>query len=116
MYDSGVGILLGSDAPQVFKVPGFALQHEIQMYVSAGLTPYEALITGTVNPARYVGLENQQGMIKEGYRADLLLVEGNPLEDISYLANRAGVMIRGEWLSREELDEGFEAIAEGYAN
>jgi imidazolonepropionase-like amidohydrolase len=116
MYDSGVGILLGSDAPQVFNVPGFALQHEIEMYVSAGLTPYEALITGTVNPARYFGLENQQGMIKEGYRADLLLVEGNPLEDIANLGNRAGVMIRGEWLSREELDEGLGAIAEGYAN
>jgi len=116
MYDSGVGVLLGSDAPQVFNVPGFAIQHEIEMYVAAGLTPYEALITGTVNPARYFGLENEQGMIKEGYRADLVLVEGNPLENISNLGKRAGVMIRGMWLPREELDEKLGTIAEQYGH
>lgn len=116
MYDSGVGVLLGSDAPQVFNVPGFAIQHEIEMYVAAGLTPYEALITGTVNPARYFGLESDRGMIREGYQADLVLVEGNPLQDISNLGKRAGVMIRGEWLSREKLDERLGAIAEQYGH
>ena len=115
MFDSKVGILLGSDAPQVFNVPGFAIQHEIEMYVAAGLTPHEALVTGTVNPARYFQLEHTRGMIKEGYQADLILVEGNPLENISNLEKRTGVMIRGKWLSREELDQKLAAIAEKYA-
>jgi imidazolonepropionase-like amidohydrolase len=116
MYDKGVGVLLGSDAPQVFNVPGFALQHEIEMYVAAGLTPYQALTTGTVNPARYFDQEHQSGFIKEGYQADLILVDGNPLEDISNLNKRAGVMIRGQWLSRELLDQRLAEIAENYAN
>jgi imidazolonepropionase-like amidohydrolase len=115
MFDSNAGVLLGSDAPQVFNVPGFAIQHEIEMYVAAGLTPYEALVTGTVNPARYFQLEHTRGKIKEGYQADLILVEGNPLENISNLEKRTGVMIRGKWLSREELDQKLAAIAEKYA-
>jgi len=116
MYDRGVGVLLGSDAPQVFNVPGFAIQHEIEMYVAAGLTPYDALVTGTVNPARYFGTENRVGKIKKGFQADLVLVEGNPLEDISNLEKRVGVMIRGKWLSRELLDQKLQVIADKYAD
>ena len=116
MYDNEVGVLLGSDAPQVFNVPGFAIQHEIEMYVAAGLTPYQALVTGTVNPARYFESVSDQGKIKEGYHADLVLVDGNPLEDIENLGRRSGVMIRGQWLSREVLDEKLSAIADKYEN
>ena len=116
LYDAGAGVLLGSDAPQVFNVPGFALQHEIEMYVAAGLTPYQALITGTVNPAKYFNLESERGMVKEGFQADLVLVQGNPLDDISNLRNRAGVMIRGQWLSREILDQRLSEIAANYGH
>ncbi len=116
MYDSGVGILLGSDAPQVFNVPGFSIQHEIEMYVAAGLTPYEALVTGTVNPARYFGHENDRGLIKKGYQADMVLVDGNPFTDISNLGKRSGVMIRGKWLSQDYIEEKLARIAENYGH
>lgn len=116
MYDNEVGILLGSDAPQVFNVPGFAIQHEIEMYVEAGLSPYEALVTGTVNPAIYFGTQDQIGKIKEGHYADLILVEDNPLDDISNLENKVGVMIRGKWLSQEFLDEQLHKIEAKYNN
>ncbi|MDH3710111.1 MAG: amidohydrolase family protein [Cyclobacteriaceae bacterium] len=115
MNDGGMGILLGSDAPQVFNVPGFAIQHEIEMYVAAGLTPYEALITGTVNPAKFFGTSKERGMVKEGYQADLILVKGNPLEDIKNLSQREGVMIRGEWLSKNVIEERLAQLAAKYA-
>ena len=114
LHDNNVGILLGSDAPQVFNVPGFALQHEIEMYVAAGLTPYQALLTGTVNPARYFGLADHRGLIKPGYLADLLLVDGNPLEDISHLKKRSGVMIRGKWLSQDYIDDRLSELESKY--
>jgi hypothetical protein len=116
MFDSKVGMLLGSDAPQVFNVPGFAILHEIEMYVAAGLTPCQALITGTVNPARYLQLEDNSGMVKEGYQADLILVDGNPLENIQNLKRPSGVLIRGKWMPREELDQKLALIASKYAD
>ena len=116
MHDNGVGILLGSDAPQVFNVPGFAIQHEIEMYVAAGLTPFEALLTGTVNPAKYFDIESKAGLVKPGYQADLLLVDGNPLEDISNLGNRAGVMIRGKWLDQDYINQRLAVIASNYGH
>jgi imidazolonepropionase-like amidohydrolase len=84
------------------------------MYVAAGLTPYEALVTGTINPAKYFGHENDRGLIKKGYQADLMLVDGNPLADISNLRNNSGVMIRGKWLSQEYIEEKLALIADNY--
>ena len=115
MFDGGVGVLLGSDAPQVFNVPGFAILHEIEMYVASGLTPYQALLTGTVNPARYFGEGDIRGKIKEEYQADLILVKGNPLEDISNLRQLEGVMVRGKWLSRLNLDQQLNAVEDNYS-
>lgn len=114
MYDAGVGILLGSDAPQVFNVPGFAIQHEIEMYVGAGLTPYQAMLTGTVNPARFFNNDQRLGMVKEGYQADLLLVDGNPLDDITNLRKKAGVMIKGQWLPKDKIEARLKALAAKY--
>ena len=116
MYDQGVGVLLGSDAPQVFNVPGFAIQHEIEMYVATGLTPYQAMVTGTVNPAIYLNRDHDLGMVKPGFLANLLLLEGNPLEDISNLSKRSGVMIRGKWLSKQSIDEKLTEIASNYSD
>ncbi len=114
MHEAGVGILLGSDAPQVFNVPGFAILHEIEMYVAAGLSPYEAIFTGTVNPANYFHTESSRGMIKEGYEADLLLLNENPLDDITALRKKAGVMIKGHWLSQETIAARLETLATKY--
>ncbi|RRA99808.1 amidohydrolase family protein [Larkinella rosea] len=96
---NGVDILLGSDAPQVLNVPGFSIHHEMKFLVGAGLTPYETLRTGTVNVASYLK-KPDAGTIKTGNVSDLVLLNGNPLNDISQTKNIEGVMIGTNWLSK----------------
>lgn len=100
---NGVGLLLGSDAPQVFDVPGFSVHHELRYLVDAGLTPYEALKTGTVNIGKFLNREDP-GIIKTGAVSDLLLLNGNPLEDINQSKNIEGVMMGNLWLSKEYIN------------
>jgi imidazolonepropionase-like amidohydrolase len=114
LHDAGAPLLLGSDAPQVFNVPGFSLHHELASMVAAGLTPYEALRTGTANPARFFDAADEFGTLRPGLAADLVLVEGNPLADVAALARPAGVMVRGRWLDRAALDERLAALAARY--
>ena len=106
----GVGLLLGCDAPQVFNVPGSSTHYELEYMVRSGLTPYEALRTGTVNVAKYLKLPDT-GMIKQGYTADLVLIDGNPLQDITKTRKVQGVMLNGKWLSREYIDAGLKPLA-----
>jgi imidazolonepropionase-like amidohydrolase len=114
LHDGGAGLLLGSDAPQVFNVPGFSLHREIASMIAAGLTPYEVLRTGTANPAKFFDAEQEFGTIREGLAADLLLVSGNPLESPELLARPQGVMLRGHWLDRAAIDQRLEGIAARY--
>jgi imidazolonepropionase-like amidohydrolase len=100
----GVGLLLGSDAPQVFNVPGFSAHQELEYLVRAGLTPYQALRTGTVNVATYLH-HADAGVVKTGNVADLILLNGNPLTDITQTRKIDGVMMHGYWLSRAYLDQ-----------
>ena len=106
---NGVGILSGSDAPQVFDVPGFSLHQELQYMVAAGLTPYEALVTSTVNVAKYFNL-NDAGTIKTGNISDLVLLNGNPLTDISQTANIEGVLIGTKWLPKDSINSTLESL------
>lgn len=99
---NGVGLLLGSDGPQVFNVPGFSVHHELRYMVDAGLTPYQALQSGTVNVAKYFKLTNT-GMIKPGYVSDLVLLDANPLENIDNTKKIAGVMLGKYWIPKEEI-------------
>jgi imidazolonepropionase-like amidohydrolase len=101
---AGGGLLLGSDSPQIFNVPGFALHRELEYLVNAGLTPYEALQTGTVNAAQFFSSANVFGAVREGLEADLILLDESPLEDIVNSQRIHGVMVRGTWLSRGDLD------------
>ena len=112
LHDEGVGLLLGSDAPQTFNVPGFSLQRELSAMVDAGLSPYEALRMGTVAPADFFDAEDEFGRIAVGLAADLVLLADNPLEDVGAAARPLGVMVRGEWLDRARIDAGLAAIAE----
>jgi imidazolonepropionase-like amidohydrolase len=91
---SGVKILLGSDAPQVFDVPGFSTHDELAYYVTAGLTPYEALRTGTVNVGEFLDIKDL-GTIKAGAPADLILISSNPLKSINATRNIEGVIMNG---------------------
>jgi cytosine/adenosine deaminase-related metal-dependent hydrolase len=104
LHDGGVGLLLGSDAPQTWNVPGFSIHRELATYVAAGLTPYQALATGTRNVAMHLGSADRAGTIEVGKRADLVLLEANPLQDISNTSRITGVMIGGRWLSKNDLD------------
>lgn len=111
LHDEGAGLLLGSDAPQIFNVPGFSIHHELQYIVDAGLTPYEALKTGTYNAAEYLGDLENSGTIEEAKIADLVLLEENPLENISNSKTIAGVMYRGNWLDKEAIENELNDIA-----
>jgi imidazolonepropionase-like amidohydrolase len=102
-YDAGVKLLLGTDAPIPAVVPGFAAHDELVNLVEAGLTPYQALETATINPARYLGREKEFGTVEPGKRADLILLEGSPLVNINDTRKLAGVMVRGKWFSKSEL-------------
>jgi hypothetical protein len=108
---TGVLLLAGTDAlgaPLI--VPGISLHDELRLLVESGLTPYEALRTATVNTAVFLGKDREFGMIAVGKRADLILVDGDPLEDLATLKRPAGVMVRGRWLPRERLNQMLEAL------
>jgi imidazolonepropionase-like amidohydrolase len=115
LHDAGAGLLLGSDAPQVWNVPGFSIHRELEALVAAGLTPYQALETGTRNVATHLGVADRSGTIGAGMQADLVLLDGNPLADIRQTSRRAGVMIRGAWLPQEQIQQRLEVIASGYS-
>ena len=101
---AGVPLALGSDGWSMFHVPGFSTLLELETCVASGLTPFRALRTATINVARLMGLEEGAGTIIAGGPADLVLLEANPLRDITAVRRQAGVMIRGQWMSRSELD------------
>jgi imidazolonepropionase-like amidohydrolase len=102
LHEAGAGILLGSDAPQIFNVPGFSLHRELELMVAAGLSPFEALQSGTVNVAQFLGLKT--GVVEPGYEADLIMLDSNPLEDISNSRRVHGVMLRGDWYSSADIE------------
>jgi imidazolonepropionase-like amidohydrolase len=112
LHDAGVPLLLGADSPQIFNVPGFATHRELEAMVAAGLTPYEALRTATVNVARY--FDNNAGVLEIGHDADIVLLRGNPLVDIRHSAVVDGVMLRGRWYDADELQQMLADIAARY--
>jgi imidazolonepropionase-like amidohydrolase len=111
LYDSGVPFLLGSDAPQFWNVPGFSAHRELGALVAAGLTPYQALRTGTVNVARFLGEEGVSGVVRQGARADLILVDGNPLQDIANTLRISGVVVNGRWIGAAERNAMLASLA-----
>lgn len=106
---NGVGILLGSDAPQIFNVPGFSAHYELKYLVDAGLTPFEALQTGTINVADYLNKDNE-GIIQTGAISDLVLLNANPLEDITNTQAIEAVMIGETYLSKSTIDAMLEKL------
>lgn len=114
MNTSGVKILMGTDAPQLYSVPGFSIHRELKVMSEAGMSPYEILVTGTKNVGEYFSHKDNFGTIEVGQRADLILVDNNPLEDISNLKKHSGVMVAGRWLSRSFIDEKLAGIEASY--
>lgn len=106
----GGTLLLGSDAPQVFNVPGDAIHEEMALMQDAGLTPLQILQSATIKPATFFKQQNEFGSIEIGKSADVILLTENPLKDIHYSRNIAGVMTRGNWLPAEQIAKGLAQI------
>lgn len=104
MQHAGVGLLAGTDIFNPFTYPGFSLHDELSLLVRAGLTPAEALRTATINPARALGLTASLGTVEPGKRADLVLLDANPLLDIANTRTIAGVVVNARYLDRRALD------------
>ena len=116
LHDGGANIALGTDSPQIFSVPGFAIHHEMELYVDIGMTPYEVLEIGTRKPAEYFDATDDFGTVAVGKRADLVLLTSNPLDDIANAARRAGVMVAGQWFPEDEIQARLTEIASFYGN
>ena len=114
LHDAEVGILLGSDAPQQFNVPGFSIHREMARMADAGMTNLDILQSGTAHVGQYFKAQDTFGTITAGARADLILVEGNPLQDLAHAQKRAGVMVRGRWLPEKEIQARLAQIAKTY--
>jgi imidazolonepropionase-like amidohydrolase len=109
LQDADAGLLLGSDAPQIMNVPGFSIHEELGYMVASGLSPLEALQSGTINVSRFLE-EGDIGDVITGYRADLVLLGANPLEDIEATRQILAVFRNGKVYTRQELDRKLDRI------
>jgi imidazolonepropionase-like amidohydrolase len=113
---AGVKIALGTDAPQLFSVPGFSVHREVELMSKCGMSARQILDAGTRVAAEYFGASGDFGVIAPGKRADMVLLEANPLENIAYLQRRAGVVVRGRWLPEAEIQKRLAEIAARHGN
>lgn len=105
LHDAGAPLLAGTDAGVPLVNPGESLHDELSEFVAVGLTPFEALRTATSNPGIFLDPKGEVGTVAEGTRADLLLVESNPLTDLATLRSPTAVVLRGRFLLPGELPE-----------
>lgn len=104
MHEAGVPMGAGTDTPIGFAAPGYSLHSELEMLVRAGLSPNEALRAATLRPAEFFGMADELGTIEAGRLADLVLLSGNPLDDITNTRTVQAVVTKGELLTRAALD------------
>jgi imidazolonepropionase-like amidohydrolase len=115
LEDAKVPLMCGTDASDVGPVAGFGIHDELQELVNDGLTPYQALQTATVNLANYFSQAKEFGTVEPGKRADLVLLQSNPLQEISSTRKIVGVMVRGHWMESAELMASMEKVPGEYA-
>ncbi len=114
LHKAGARILLGTDTPNPFVIPGFSIHEELQNLVGAGLSPYEAIRAGTRDAAEFLNAEDEFGTVEVGKRADLILLDANPLENVDNVSRRVGVMVRGKWYPEEELEGMLDRLVATY--
>ena len=118
IHDAGGKIMAGSDTPEFLWLYGFGMHHELKALKDAGLSNYTVLAAATRNPHEFLGTLAKAGTIEKGKRADMILLNANPLENISATENRAGVMLKGRWYTQSELngwlDKSAAAISTSY--
>jgi Amidohydrolase family len=103
LHAGGARLVAGTDVGNPFVVAGFSLHEELERFVAAGFTPYEALRAATVDAADLLHAADDFGTVTVGKRADLLLLDGDPLADVAQAERIAGVMARGRWLGAGDL-------------
>jgi imidazolonepropionase-like amidohydrolase len=116
IHDAGGKIMAGSDTPEFLWLYGFTMHRELRALADAGLPNYAVLAAATRNAHEYLGTIKTSGTIERGKNADLLLLDGNPLQDISSTQKRSGVMLKGIWYSQPVLDKWLDEIAPKIAN
>ena len=104
LHEKNVPFMAGTDTPIGYLIPGRSLHKELEVLVESGLSNIEAIKTATVNPATFFGLENKVGRIKNGYKADLVILNSNPLDNIKNTQKMNAVIKNGYLLSRDSLD------------
>ena len=114
LHSGGAHLLLGTDTMKVGTLPGYSLHTELENFVEAGMTPYEAIRAGTADAAKFLHQEHEFGLVGTGLRADLLLVDANPLADVKNVSKIAGVMADGRWFSAAELTRQLTALRASY--
>jgi imidazolonepropionase-like amidohydrolase len=112
-HERGGRLLAGSDTIIPGLVPGFALHRELAELVKAGLSPYEALRSSTTRPFEYLGEADKAGTIEVGKRSDLILVDEDPLRDVSGASKISGVLVQGRWIGSDEISARMRKIAAG---
>ncbi|MCO6511987.1 MAG: amidohydrolase family protein [Aridibacter famidurans] len=110
IHDAGGKVMAGSDAPEWFLLYGYTLHRELESLREAGLSNYAVLESATRHPAEFLGELDSAGTIEPGKRADLVLLDADPLKDISSTRKITGVMVRGQWFSKEAIDATLEEI------
>ena len=111
IYDAGGRIMTGSDTPEFLWLYGFTMHRELKALNDAGLSNYAALEAATKNPSMFFGTLDKVGTIEKGRRADLILLNANPLENINATENRAGVMLKGKYYTQAEMNRWLDEIA-----
>ena len=114
LHSGGVHLLLGTDTVKPGTLPGYSLHDELENLVAAGLTSYEAIRSGTFDAAAFLHKQDEFGAVRAGMRADLLLLDGNPLNDVKNTSRIAGVAAAGRWLTAEELQRQLVALRASY--
>jgi imidazolonepropionase-like amidohydrolase len=105
MHRAGVQIIAGTDTPNPFVFPGFSLHDELGLLVRAGLTPMEALQAATRDAAKYLGIVDSVGTIEKGKYADLVLLDANPIADISNTKKINAVVVGGRLVDKSAIEE-----------
>jgi imidazolonepropionase-like amidohydrolase len=114
LHNGGAHVLLGTDTMKVGTLPGYSLHAELENFVAAGMTPYDAIRAGTADAAQFLKQEDEFGMVSAGLRADLLLVDANPLANVTNVSKIFGVMAGGRWLTNAELNQQLVALRSRY--